>query len=69
MERPCRPYVADDNAPFGLRKRRLDDAPEEAYFVSYEGKFLEWDGCQWIQAPLKHGVDLNQEFSYTLGSI
>ena len=59
---PAGPYVADENSPFGLRKRRLDDAPEEAYFVSYEGKFLEWDGCQWIQAPLKHGVDLNRNF-------
>ena len=29
---PAGPYVADDNAPFGLRKRRLDDAPEEGLF-------------------------------------
>ena len=59
---PAGPYVSDDASAYGLRKRRLDDAPEDAFFVSYEGKFLEWDGVRWIQAPLKHGVDLNRNF-------
>ncbi len=58
---PAGPYVADDST-FGLRKRRLDDSPEDAYFVSHEGQFLEWDGHSWTQAPLKHGLDLNRNF-------
>lgn len=59
---PSGPYVTDESSPYGLRKRRLDDDPADAYVVSYEGQFLEWDGVRWIQAPLKNGLDLNRNF-------
>lgn len=59
---PAGPYVADESSGFGLRKRRIGDDPEEAYFVANEGEFVEWDGHRWTHAPLKHGLDLNRNF-------
>ena len=59
---PSGPYCADETTPMGIRKRTLQDDPEEAFFLSTEGTFLEWDGTSWKQAPLKHGLDLNRNF-------
>lgn len=59
---PAGPFVIDEEYGLGVRKRRIDDDPAQACFVSYEGEFIEWDGVRWIQAPLKHGLDLNRNF-------
>lgn len=56
------PYVIDDEADFGIRKRRLEDDPSDACFLSQEGVFIEWDGVKWTQASLKYGLDLNRNF-------
>lgn len=59
---PAGPYIIDDEADFGLRKRKLDDDPADACFLSQEGMFIEWDGVKWTQASLKYGLDLNRNF-------
>ncbi len=59
---PAGPYCADSSAPMGLRKRTLQDHPDDAYFLSTEGAFVEWDGASWKQAALKNGIDLNRNF-------
>lgn len=59
---PAGPYVVDEEADFGMRRRRLDDDPSEACILSQEGMFVEWDGVSWTQASLKHGLDLNRNF-------
>ena len=59
---PSGPYCLDETAPLGLRKRRLNDPPEQAYFLCPEGSFLEWDGVSYKTASLKHGIDLNRNF-------
>ncbi|MFN3200201.1 MAG: M14 family zinc carboxypeptidase [Bradymonadia bacterium] len=59
---PAGPFVADEHAPGWIRARRLDDDPSEACFVCPEGSFLQWDGHQWVLAPLLYGLDLNRNF-------
>ena len=59
---PAGPFVRDEESDFGLRKRHLGDATNQAYFLSSEGMFGNWDGFTWTQAPLKHGLDLNRNF-------
>ncbi len=59
---PAGPYVQDADLPLFMRNRRVDDDPDDAYFVCTEGEFLEWDGHRWVEAPLKHGLDLNRNF-------
>ncbi|MEC7988079.1 MAG: M14 family zinc carboxypeptidase [Myxococcota bacterium] len=59
---PAGPYVMDESASLGVRKRTLQDDPALACFVSQEGLFVEWDGCEWKHAPLKNGIDLNRNF-------
>lgn len=59
---PAGSFVEDDDwAPF-LRPRRLDDDPEDAYFLCDEGTFVNWDGVEWTEASVEHGVDLNRNF-------
>lgn len=59
---PAGSFVEDpDWAPF-LRPRRLDDDPEDAYFLCDEGEFINWDGVEWTRAPAEHGLDLNRNF-------
>lgn len=59
---PAGPYIIDDEADFGIRRRKLDDDPAAACFLSHEGIFIEWDGVKWTQASLKYGLDLNRNF-------
>ena len=59
---PAGPYCSDATAPMGIRKRSLQDNPNDAFFLTQEGMFLEWDGTSWKQAPLKNGLDLNRNF-------
>ncbi|MFB6264172.1 MAG: M14 family zinc carboxypeptidase [Bradymonadaceae bacterium] len=42
--------------------RRVDDDPEDAYFVCDEGKFINWDGVEWTSADAEYGLDLNRNF-------
>ncbi len=59
---PAGSFVGDEEwAPF-LRPRRIDDDPEEAYFLAAEGEFINWDGVKWVRAPRAYGVDLNRNF-------
>lgn len=59
---PAGPWTKDENHPMGMRRRKLSDDPSEAYFLCDEGLFIDWDGQKWIQAALKHGLDLNRNF-------
>lgn len=59
---PAGPYVQDEELPLFMRSRRVDDDPDQAFFVCTEGSFLEWDGHRWVAAPLRHGLDLNRNF-------
>jgi hypothetical protein len=56
------PFIVDDSHPLGVRRRSIRDDPSKACFLCQEGLFLQWDGFKWIQAPLKHGLDLNRNF-------
>ena len=59
---PAGSFVEDDDwAPF-MRPRRIDDDPEEAYFLCDEGEFINWDGVEWTSAATEYGVDLNRNF-------
>lgn len=59
---PAGSFVEDPEwAPF-MRPRTLDDDPEDAYFLTDEGEFIEWDGVRWTQAPREFGIDLNRNF-------
>lgn len=59
---PAGSFVDDPEwAPF-MRPRTLDDAPEDAYFLCEEGRFVAWDGVRWVQAPREFGIDLNRNF-------
>ena len=59
---PAGPFVLDESKPLGLRHRALLDDPKDAFFLCQEGAFIQWDGVKWIQAPPKHGLDLNRNF-------
>jgi hypothetical protein len=59
---PAGPYVIDEEANLGVRRRNLDDDSEQACFVCQEGMFVHWDGTRWTQAPLQYGLDLNRNF-------
>ena len=41
---PAGPFVEDESAPGLMRGRRLSDDPNQAYFMSMEGLFEQWDG-------------------------
>ncbi len=59
---PAGPYVLDPDVPMFMRPRRLDDDPEDAWFLCPEGLFLDWDGIKWTKASAKFGLDLNRNF-------
>ncbi|MEC9073088.1 MAG: M14 family zinc carboxypeptidase, partial [Myxococcota bacterium] len=59
---PAGPFVCHESDPLQMRRRTLDDAPEDAWFVCAEGELIAWDGTRWTQAALKHGLDLNRNF-------
>lgn len=59
---PAGGMVADPRSPVGMRRRRLDDDPGDAYFLCSEGRLVNWDGVAWVEAPLEFGVDLNRNF-------
>ena len=60
---PAGPFVQDERVPLAMRPRRIDDDPELAYFVCQEGRFLQWDGLTWVEAPRQFGLDLNRNFA------
>ncbi|MFN3920407.1 MAG: M14 family metallopeptidase [Methylohalobius sp.] len=59
---PAGPFVPDPELPIYLRPRRLDDDPQEAYFLCPEGEFVHWDGVRWTAAIREYGLDLNRNF-------
>ena len=59
---PAGPMVPDDSARTLMRPRTLDDDPNDAWFVASEGRFVDWDGHRWVQAPRRFGIDLNRNF-------
>lgn len=59
---PAGPFVADPDLPVLMRPRRLDDSPDDAYFLCSEGEFINWDGHGWTTAPYQYGQDLNRNF-------
>ncbi len=62
IRHPAGPWAVDPDAPMSLRRRRLDDAPGDAFFLCPEGRFEQWDGHRWLAAPLEFGLDLNRNF-------
>ncbi|GAB6067599.1 M14 family metallopeptidase [Methylothermus subterraneus] len=59
---PAGPLVPDRELPFYMRPRRLDDDPQNAYFLCPEGEFVHWDGVRWTAASRQYGLDLNRNF-------
>ncbi|MEN0065372.1 MAG: M14 family metallopeptidase [Myxococcota bacterium] len=59
---PSGPWVADGGNLVLLRPRTVDDDPAEAFFLVPEGRFLQWDGVRYLDAPLELGLDLNRNF-------
>lgn len=59
---PAGSFAIDEDIPMFMRPRKLSDAPEDAYFVSVEGEFLQWDGSRWYAAPREYALDLNRNF-------
>ncbi|MFT5434009.1 MAG: hypothetical protein ACI9OJ_004721, partial [Myxococcota bacterium] len=59
---PAGPFVPDEDVPIAMRPRRLDDDPNNAWFLSMEGEFINWDGVRWTNAPREFGLDLNRNF-------
>lgn len=60
---PTGPWVFDDpDHPAKMRKRTLDDAPEDAWVVCSEGMFAGWDGVTWTEAGWDFALDLNRNF-------
>lgn len=55
-------HVPDAEAPGYMRPRRVQDDPQDAWFVCTEGQFIAWDGQRWTEAPLRFGHDLNRNF-------
>ncbi|MFM7200550.1 MAG: M14 family zinc carboxypeptidase [Myxococcota bacterium] len=59
---PAGPWVQDEHLPMLLRPRRLDDAPESAYFACSEGLFHQPELSGPVQASAAFGLDLNRNF-------
>lgn len=59
---PAGTHVPDEALEGAMRPRRIDDSPEDAWFVCTEGSLLAWDGLRWTEAPLRFGHDLNRNF-------
>lgn len=60
---PTGSFVDDGTVPGSMRPRTLDDDPDDAWVLCPEGRFVAWDGVRWTAAPLRHGLDLNRNFS------
>ncbi|MBK9365544.1 MAG: hypothetical protein IPN01_04355 [Deltaproteobacteria bacterium] len=52
--------MQDEDVPLFMRPRRLTDAPQDAFFMSFEGSLINWDGVHWTSAPTRYGLDLNR---------
>ncbi len=63
IKHPAGPFVEDEEEPLFMRHRTLDDDPDKAYYLSFEGEFVNWDGNSFTAAPLEHGLDLNRNFN------
>lgn len=59
---PAGPFVIDETLPILMRPRTVDDSPEDAYYCTFEGEFINWDGTKITAAELKYGLDLNRNF-------
>lgn len=59
---PAGPWVQDEHLPMLLRPRRLEDAPDQAYFACSEGLFHLPEQSGPVQAPAQFGLDLNRNF-------
>ncbi|MCX8049778.1 MAG: M14 family metallopeptidase [Methylohalobius sp.] len=59
---PAGPFVPDKDLPIHMRPRRLEDDPQDAYFLCPEGEFVSWDGVRWTAAIREYGLDLNRNF-------
>ena len=59
---PAGPFVPDEEQSGIMRPRTLLDDPANAYFVSQEGDFLDWDGLRWTATSRRFGLDLNRNF-------
>ena len=59
---PAGPFVQDEEVPLFMRPRRLTDSPQDAFFMSFEGSLINWDGVRWTSAPARYGLDLNRNF-------
>jgi len=59
---PTGGFVPDEAFPLFMRRRTLDDDPEDAYVFVTEGHFLEYDGHTWVEASRRFGIDLNRNF-------
>ena len=61
---PAGSFVEDEESVGLMRGRRLDDDPQNAYFLCMEGSFQLWDGVKWEEAPRPwvEGLDLNRNF-------
>lgn len=59
---PLGTMVPDEEEPMLMRPRMLGDDPDNAYFLSFEGHFINWDKTRMVGASLKHGLDLNRNF-------
>ncbi len=59
---PTGAFVLDPELPTYMRPRKLTDSPDDAYVVTVEGQFVEWDGARWNACPRMYGIDLNRNF-------
>ena len=59
---PAGAFVVDQDNPYFMRPRTLDDRADDAYFFCQEGSFLNWDGYSWVRAHRQFGLDLNRNF-------
>ncbi len=59
---PAGAFVIDQDNPFFMRPRTLDDPADAAYFFCQEGSFVNWDGHSWVRAHRQFGLDLNRNF-------
>lgn len=59
---PTGSFVKDPDLPMYMRPRKLADSAEDAYVVTVEGQFMQWDGTRWNACPRRYGIDLNRNF-------
>lgn len=62
IKSPLGTMVPDEEEPMLMRPRTLNDDPNNAYFLSFEGRFINSDAKKLVGASLKHGLDLNRNF-------